>query len=73
MIIHSKNEEAWRPRAPKVGDVIPFVPAAFVGYQDADDIPKCIKGTVVHVNEAHRHYTLRATIWGHSFCESFKY
>lgn len=73
MIIHPKKDEAWRPRAPKIGDVIPFVPSAFVDVAETKGMPYCVKGVVVHVNGPHRHYTLRATVWGHSFCESFKF
>lgn len=58
---------------PKVGDILSFVPSAFVDAKDDKRIPYRLRGTVIHVNEEHRHFTLQANVWGHTFCESFKY
>lgn len=37
------------------------------------ELPRRLHGTVIHVNEDHRHYTVEARIWDYAIRESFHF
>lgn len=64
--------------APAIGDVLAFRPAAFLTSAAMFDvkgthIPYTLRGTVIAVNAAHRHYTLEARCHGYTVRETFKF
>lgn len=62
---------------PKIGDVIDFTPSAFDRISKPINsktyTPVIVRGVVIAVNEAHRHYTVEAEIRGERIRECFRY
>lgn len=60
---------------PQIGDRIDFIPACFVRGIDNKrfELPQRLHGTVIHVNEEHRHYTVEARLWDYAIRESFRF
>lgn len=61
----------------RVGDIIVFQPAAFerVAHPINKDTytPVSLRGVVIAINEAHRHYTVEAEVHGFRIRECFRY
>lgn len=65
-------EAAEAAGAPRVGDPFAWTPTAFCG----ESLPGAVtelRGRVVDVNAAHRHYTVEAECNGYRFRECFKF
>ena len=60
-------------QAPELNAVWTFIPSAFEEHKDAKKTPYRVMGRVIDVNTEHRHFTVRTTVFGHTFCESFKF
>lgn len=64
------NPYRGREARKAVGDVVSFIPAAFVNYLDAETALR-LSGRVIYVNEAHRYFTVEAPCHGYKIRESF--
>lgn len=64
----------------QVGDKVHFVPNGFSTVPSAktlpgrqDPPPRKVTGTVIAVNREHRHYTVKAKVFGYTVRETFKF
>lgn len=58
----------------EIGDKVRVIPDFTRHHGLADDRQsgRAMTGTVIHINRAHRHYTLEFDVHGHKIRESFK-
>lgn len=60
----------FNPKCPhEVGDRVDFVPTMLGGFSP----PQTVHGTVIAINEEHRHYTLEGRLHGAIIRETYKY
>lgn len=69
---HAETEQS-EPAPYRVGDSVVFIPEAFIDYHDPNIAPYRLPGVVIHVNAAHRHFTVAGMIHGAEIRESYKY